>query len=299
MMPAPHTAMAVPRCRSGKISHMIACAIGMTGPPPSPWATRMATRNSRFGAIPERNELTVKSPGQIRKNRRRPKRAESQPVAGMTIALAARKDVMTQDISSMPADSEPCMWGRATLVTLVSRTCMTVTIITESVMAHLRAGDTCASVIPRGILRRRQSSPPPPTDPHPVPAGFPAVPSWPPCCVSHQMRHSNEPSVHKEADHATSDEAPDLCPSGGHSLEVGADPADAGAARRPPGLVEVPRPSRFSESPSAHFDLRAQLLTPRQPDMSKLQVDVPDRPLARREDSDIRGVSCGTSLEHT
>ena len=86
---------------------------------------------------------------------------------------------------------------------------MTVTIITESVMAHLRAGDTCASVIPR-----RDSTP-------------------------------------------------------------------------------------VAESPSAHFDLRAQLLTPRQPDMSKLQVDVPDRPLVGREDSDIRGVSCGTSLEHT
>src|SRR3989442_7824049 len=109
----------------------------------------------------------------------------------------------------MPADSEPCRWGRATLVTLVSRTCMTVTIITESVMAHLRAGETCASVIRRG-------------DSTPV-----------------------------------------------------------------------------AESPSAHFDLRAQLLTPRQPDMSKLQVDVPDRPLEGREDSDIRGVSCGTSLEHT
>src|SRR2546422_10573026 len=100
----------------------------------------MATRNSRFGAIPERKELTVKSTVQIRKNRWRPKRADSQPVAGMTTALAARYDVMTQDISSMPADSEPCMWGRATLVTLVSRTCMTVTIITESVMAQRRAG---------------------------------------------------------------------------------------------------------------------------------------------------------------
>src|SRR5437899_5847898 len=53
---------------------------------------------------------------------------------------------MTQDISSMLADSEPCMWGRATLVTLVSRTCMTVTIITESVMAHRRAGEICKSV---------------------------------------------------------------------------------------------------------------------------------------------------------
>src|SRR5438128_9156149 len=129
----------------------------------------MATRTSRFGAIPETNELTVKSTVQIRKNRRRPKRAESQPVAGMTIALAARKDVMTQDISSMPADSEPCMWGRATLVTLVSRTCMIVTIITESVMAHLRAGVICQSVsgstaltsphyvitAPRGLERAR------------------------------------------------------------------------------------------------------------------------------------------------
>src|SRR6185436_450297 len=45
---------------------------------------------------------------------------------------------MTQDISSMLAEKEPCMWGRATLVMLVSRTCITVTIITEKVMAHLR-----------------------------------------------------------------------------------------------------------------------------------------------------------------
>src|SRR2546425_2597368 len=131
----------------------------------------MATRNSRFGAIPERNELTVKSTVQIRKNRRRPKRAESQPVAGMTIALAARKDVMTQDISSMPAESEPCMWGSATLVTLVSRTCMTVTIITENVMAHRRAGDICGAaqgsgtltlrprVVPRRLPVNRLSSP--------------------------------------------------------------------------------------------------------------------------------------------
>ena len=138
MMPPPQTAMAVPRMLSGKISHMMACAIGMTGPPPSPWSTRMATRNSRFGAIPERNELVVKSTVQIKKNRRRPNRAESQPVAGMTIALAARNEVMTHDISSRPADSEPCMWGSATLVTLESRTCMTVTIMTENVIAHRR-----------------------------------------------------------------------------------------------------------------------------------------------------------------
>ena len=90
MIPIPQTAIAVPRCRNGKISHMIACAIGMTGPPPSPWSTRMATRNGSVGAMPERNELTVKRTVQIRKNRRRPKRAESQPVAGIATALAAR-----------------------------------------------------------------------------------------------------------------------------------------------------------------------------------------------------------------
>src|SRR5919109_28456 len=52
---------------------------------------------------------------------------------------------MTQDISSMLAENEPCMWGRATLVMEVSSTCMTVTIITEKVMAHLRAEPIGAS----------------------------------------------------------------------------------------------------------------------------------------------------------
>src|SRR2546430_13667769 len=47
----------------------------------------------------------------------------------------------------MPAESEPCMWGSATLVTLVSSTCMMTTIITVSVMAHRRAGDSGASVM--------------------------------------------------------------------------------------------------------------------------------------------------------
>src|ERR1700716_53370 len=100
----------------------------------------MATRNSRFGAMPDRNELTVNSTVQIRKRRRRPKRAESQPVAGMATALAARYEVTTHDISSMPADIEPCIGGRGTLVTLVSSACMTVTIITDRVMAQRRVG---------------------------------------------------------------------------------------------------------------------------------------------------------------
>ena len=153
MMPVPQTVMAMPRCSSGKISHMIACAIGITDPPPSPCKMRMATRNSRFGAMPERKELAVKVTVQIRKKRRRPKTEVSHPLAGMTTALAARYEVMTHDISSMLAENEPCMWGRATLVMLVSSTCITVTNMTESVIAHFRTDPTGASLTARHRIR--------------------------------------------------------------------------------------------------------------------------------------------------
>ena len=46
---------------------------------------------------------------------------------------------MTHDTSSSPAESDPCRWGRITLVTLVSRICMNATTITVKVMAHFRA----------------------------------------------------------------------------------------------------------------------------------------------------------------
>src|SRR5438128_5167359 len=67
----------------------------------------------------------------------------------MTTALAARYEVMTHDISSMLAENEPCMWGSTTLVMLVSRTCITVTSITERVMTHLRADPMGASLTAR------------------------------------------------------------------------------------------------------------------------------------------------------
>src|SRR5262249_1209070 len=63
-------------------------------------------------------------------------------VAGITIALAARYDVMTHEVSSTLVDSDPCMCGRATLVMLVSRTCMTVMSITEMVMLHFLADES-------------------------------------------------------------------------------------------------------------------------------------------------------------
>ena len=52
---------------------------------------------------------------------------------------------MTQDVSSTLVESEPYMWGRATLVMLVSSICVTVTSITDMVTAHLRAGESSAA----------------------------------------------------------------------------------------------------------------------------------------------------------
>jgi len=111
----------------------------MIGPPPSPWQMRAAINVVRSGAAPETNELTTNRVAQIRKNRRRPKRPVSQPVAGMTTAFAARYEVITHETSSSPADSDPCRCGRITLVTLVSRICMKATTMTVKVMAHFRA----------------------------------------------------------------------------------------------------------------------------------------------------------------
>src|SRR6185503_12140122 len=104
----------------------------------SPWNTRATISVVRSGAAPETKELTVNSVTHTRKNRVRPRRPASHPVAGITTALAARYDVMTQETSSNPAEREPWRCGSTTFVTLVSRICMNATIITENVMAHLR-----------------------------------------------------------------------------------------------------------------------------------------------------------------
>jgi hypothetical protein len=45
---------------------------------------------------------------------RHPKRLASQPVMGVATAVATRLKVMTQEISSWVADSEPRIWGKTT-----------------------------------------------------------------------------------------------------------------------------------------------------------------------------------------
>ena len=93
----------------------------------------------------------------------------SQPLAGMMTALAARYEVITHDISSMLAEKLPCMCGSATLVMLVSSTCITVTIITEKVMAHFRAGLIGASGAGGGGGVTRAGTRSSPGAPRPIP----------------------------------------------------------------------------------------------------------------------------------
>ncbi len=94
---------------------------------------------------------------QIRKKRLRPNIPTSQPVAGMTTALAARYEVITHETSSSPADSEPCRCGSTTFVTLVSRICMKATTMTVSVVAHLRAAEIGGESGAGGVIGRKPS----------------------------------------------------------------------------------------------------------------------------------------------
>src|SRR5712691_6886572 len=115
----------------------MACDSGMIGPPPRPWKTRATMSVVRSGAAPETNELITNRQEQTMNTRLRPNSPTSQPVAGMTTALAARYEVITHEASSSPADSVRCRCGRMTLATLVSRICMKATTMTVKVMAHL------------------------------------------------------------------------------------------------------------------------------------------------------------------
>ena len=99
----------------------------------------------RSGASPHSTDAPVNATVQIRKKRLRPRTLASQPVAGRITALAARYEVSTHEISSTPAESEPCMWGSATLMTVTSSTCITVTVMTVAVIAQRRTAPICGS----------------------------------------------------------------------------------------------------------------------------------------------------------
>ena len=113
----------------------------------------------RLGASPQSADDAVKPAVHTRKKRLRPSTPASQPVAGRTTALAARYDVSTQDTSSTPAESAPWMCGRATLMTVMSSTCMIVTVMTVAVMAQRSAGVSGASFAAASLVASMRGTP--------------------------------------------------------------------------------------------------------------------------------------------
>ena len=55
----PYRANAPPRLAGSKVSVRIACSLGASPPPPIPWQTRLISRTSRLGAIPQKKLLIV------------------------------------------------------------------------------------------------------------------------------------------------------------------------------------------------------------------------------------------------
>src|SRR5215469_3111242 len=78
-----------------------------------PCKTRNSSSAPRFGAMPHRNELTVKINRHPMKNRLRPSVPASQPLIGNTMAFEARYEVSTQALSSLLAPRLPAMYGNA------------------------------------------------------------------------------------------------------------------------------------------------------------------------------------------
>src|SRR4029453_3247589 len=91
---------------------------------------RKKMRDARLGAMPHRNDDTVKPVTDIISSRLGPNVAANQPVIGRMIALATRYDVNTQVASSIVADIVAAMCGSDTFTTVVSSTSMNVPNIT-------------------------------------------------------------------------------------------------------------------------------------------------------------------------
>ena len=99
-------------CRRGNVSSRMVCDSGTTGAPAPPCTMRHTTSVSSDCAIPHSKVATEKQAMHQTITRLVPKRATSQPVIGVTTAVARMLNVITQAISSWVADIAPCICGR-------------------------------------------------------------------------------------------------------------------------------------------------------------------------------------------
>ena len=88
------------------------CDSGTTGAPLPPWMMRQNTRLSSDCAMPQNMVESVNNPIDHTITRFSPNRATSQPVIGVTIAVARMLKVIAHAISSWVADIAPCICGR-------------------------------------------------------------------------------------------------------------------------------------------------------------------------------------------
>jgi hypothetical protein len=98
--------------RRGNVFSRIVCDSGTTGAPVPPWMMRQNTSVSSDCDIPHASVESVNTPIDHTITRFSPKRATSQPVIGVTMAVARMLNVITHAISSCVADIAPCICGR-------------------------------------------------------------------------------------------------------------------------------------------------------------------------------------------
>jgi hypothetical protein len=94
----PHSAMAGPCCARGKVSRVIAWDSGTSGAPSKPWQVRHRISSGNEVASPHSTVLIVNPSTAPTSRRLRPRRAASQPVGGVAIAVATMLKVSTQAI---------------------------------------------------------------------------------------------------------------------------------------------------------------------------------------------------------
>ena len=88
------------------------------GAPKIPWPTRHTSSDSSVRAVAQNIEVIANPATEPSISHRCPTAATSQPVIGVTTAVATTFRVTTQAIWSGVAESAPWSWGRATLMTV-------------------------------------------------------------------------------------------------------------------------------------------------------------------------------------
>ena len=111
MLVTPNTEIASACWRLGNTLSRMTWPSGTSAAPPPPCTIRHSTRLSSEAARPQKSVPVVKVAMLQIITLREPKRATSQPVSGVQMAVARILKVTVQAISSCVADMVPCICG--------------------------------------------------------------------------------------------------------------------------------------------------------------------------------------------